>query len=394
MYPLSTNPSPAYKNNAHGVVMPYSLPKYHTGKNCYVDFVCFDPVEQKMRRKKYFLDRIKGKTARQRYAADLIARLTEQLRNGWNVWCQAETSREMTSLADALALYEVYLGRAEKTGSMKPKTVYGYISYLNIFREWLENLACKVAYCYQLSTPLLSDFLDYVLIDREASARTRNNYRIWLSTLMVWMVEKGYASANHTEKIKVMREDETQREELSATQLKQLKTHLMEEDKHFLLACMWEYYTFIRPKELSFVRLADISIKEQKVFVPASVSKNRKDGMVALNADIIRLMVDLDVFRHPSTHFLFGVGFKPSAKRADSRIFRDRWVKLRKKLRWKETCQFYSLKNSGIRDLANAEGIVVARDQARHADITTTNKYLKGKDLTVHEEVKTFKGHL
>ncbi len=130
------------------------------------------------------------------------------------------------------------------------------------------------------------------------------------------------------------------------------------------------------------------------MFIPASVSKNRKDGMVALNAEIIRLMIDLDVFRHPSTHFLFGMRFKPSAKRADSRIFRDRWVKLRKKLKWKETCQFYSLKNSGIRDLANSEGIVVARDQARHSDITTTNKYLKGKDLTVHEEVKTFKGHL
>lgn len=55
---------------------------------------------------------------------------------------------------------------------------------------------------------------------------------------------------------------------------------------------------------------------------------------------------------------------------------------------------FYSLKDSGIRDLANAAGIVVARDQARHADISTTNKYLQGKSLTVHEETKHFVGRL
>ena len=53
---------------------------------------------------------------------------------------------------------------------------------------------------------------------------------------------------------------------------------------------------------------------------------------------------------------------------------------------------FYSLKDTGIRDLANSAGIVIARDQARHSDISTTNKYLKGEALPVHEETKHFEG--
>ena len=48
-----------------------------------------------------------------------------------------------------------------------------------------------------------------------------------------------------------------------------------------------------------------------------------------------------------------------------------------KALKWNACYQFYSLKDSGIRDLANAQGVVVARDQARHSDITTTNKYIQ-----------------
>ena len=130
-----------------------------------------------------------------------------------------------------------------------------------------------------------------------------------------------------------------------------------------------EYYTFIRPDELSNIRLGDIKIKEQKVFVSSTISKNRRDGMVGLN-------------------------FKPSIQKADSRIFREYFNKVRAFLRYPKNYQFYSLKDSGIRDLANAEGIVIARDQARHADISTTNKYLKGDNMTVHEETKHFEGNL
>ena len=75
-------------------------------------------------------------------------------------------------------------------------------------------------------------------------------------------------------------------------------------------------------------------------------------------------------------------------------MYRNYFNKVREKLRFPDSYQFYSLKDSGIRDLANAKGIVIARDQARHADISTTNKYLKGSNMTVHEETKHFEGEL
>ena len=277
---------------------------------------------------------------------------------------------------------------------MKPKTAYGYLSYLGIFTDWLSSRIVPVKFCYQIDQFLVSDFLDYVLIDREGSARTRNNYLTWLSTLCSWMVEKGYLKESPTEKIKKMREEPKKREALSSGELASLQDYLGKTNKHYLLACLMEYYTFIRPIELSQIKLENINIAEQKVFVPASVSKNRKDGMVGLNDGIIKLMAELRVFDRPSHCYLFGKDFKPSERRADSRVFRDYFVKVREALRWDDSKQFYSLKDSGIRDLANAEGIVVARDQARHSNISTTNKYLKGDSLTVHEQTKHFRGAL
>ena len=157
---------------------------------------------------------------------------------------------------------------------------------------------------------------------------------------------------------------------------------------------MFEYYTFIRPTELSNVKIGDISIKEQSVYIPAEISKNKRDGKVALNDIIIKEMLKLEIFKHPSNYYLFGKKMTPSTQKASSEVFRREWIKMRKELQWPESLQFYSLKDSGIRDLANSEGIVIARDQARHTDISTTNKYLTGRDLPVHDETKHFEGAL
>lgn len=77
-------------------------------------------------------------------------------------------------------------------------------------------------------------------------------------------------------------------------------------------------------------------------------------------------------------------------RRAD--IFNKKWKKVREALGWPRCYKFYSLKDSGIRDLANAEGVVVARDQARHSDVAITNKYILQHEA--HECTKHFKGAL
>ena len=381
------------KNNVYEV-LPYSLPVLHMGKTCYVDFFCLDPIVGKMRRKKYHLDKFKSVAEKKARAAEIITSVTARLRSGWNVWIKTDSTREHTHFSECLELYKAYLERSEETGTMKSKTAYGYLSYLGIFTDWLQNRIVPVKFCYQVDTILLSDFLDYVLIDRESSPRTRNNYLIWISTFCAWMVEKGYLKENPASKIKKIKEDAKKRDALTTEELVRLQTHLGKTNKHFLLACLMEYYTFIRPIELSQIKLEHISIKDQKVFIPGAISKNRRDGTVGLNDEIIRLMIELKIFEKPSHCFLFSKDFKPSEKQADSRIFREYFMKVREELKWDDSKQFYSLKDSGIRDLANAEGIVVARDQARHSDIATTNKYLKGDSMVVHEQTKHFKGAL
>lgn len=381
------------KNASIQSVISYTEPKLHTGKTWYIDFTAYDPLEQKMKRKKYMLDGIPKLTDRRRRANEIITNLNVKLRSGWNPWANVENSRQYTPYIDIIQRYHIYLGKLYAAGTIKENTLKDYEKRLRVFEEYTAKHIPAIVYAYQIDQSFISDFLDYVLLDRDSSARTRNNYRTWLSSLCNWMMEKQYLTHNPVEKIRQLAEEEKKRSALTVPDIQKLKKYLQKENPHFLFLCQFAYYTFIRPDEISNIRLADINLKEQKVFIGSSISKNRKDGMVGLNDALIKSMLDLGVFNSPNDYYLFGKGFKPSREKVTTRVYRNYFNKVRAKLKFPDSYQFYSLKDTSIRDLANAEGIVIARDQARHADISTTNKYLKGADMTVHEETKHFEGN-
>ncbi len=383
-----------YKRKGASVdeIIGYTLPKLHTGKNWYIDFKAYDPLEQKMKRKKYMLDGIDKVTERKKRATETIASLTNRLRSGWNPWADTSNSRQYTHVIDVIQLYHKYISKLYKSNVFKETTYLDYKKRINMLSEYNQKRLTPIIYIYQFDKTYVSDFLDYILIDRDSSARTRNNYRNWLSSFSTWLLEKQYIDKNPVEDIKSLAEEEKKRNALLPKDLQKLRAYLQDTNPSFLLLCQFEYYTLIRPNELSNIRLCDIYLKEQKVFIPSSISKNRKNGMVGLNDTLIKSMIDLNIFDHDSDCYLFGKDFQPNKEKSSARSYRTYFNKIREELKFPDSYQFYSLKDSGIRDLANSEGIVIARDQARHADISTTNKYLKSASLPVHEETKHFDG--
>lgn len=375
------------------VIVQFTLPRLHTGKQWYVDFFAFDPVRDHMRRKKYMLDHYKDERDRQNIASILIHNLFEKLKVGWNPFVNAKKTRQFTEFGTVLQRYRDYTKVAESKGILKNKTAIDYRSRLNQLKIYLEETEVSIKFVYQFDRGFVVDFLDYLVLDKDVSAKTRNNYRTWLSTFATWLKERQYIERNPVDDIRMLKEEEKFRDPLTAFDLVRLRDYTMKYNPPFYLACLMEYYCFIRPDELRYVKIGDISIKEQTVYIHAEHSKNRKGQVVALNDSVIKIMIEQRVFEHPSNEFLFGHSLTPGPEKIYVNQFRYEWAKVRKALGFPMSYQFYSLKDSGIRDLANAEGIVVARDQARHSDVSVTNKYLKSYKFA-HEETKHFKGEL
>lgn len=283
----------------------------------------------------------------------------------------------MADINNIAVIYRQHLARLPKHN-----TRTDYSKRLAMLERW-----CSMHGITRVEEIDFLQFLDYVFLDRGVSPRTRNNYRTWLRSFCSWMrMDMG--------DVPTMREPGKIRQPIPASMLRRVRDYLVLHDKHFLLAVMLEYYTFIRPGELSELRIGDIDVKRHAIHVRASISKNGKAEMVGLNRSIVSLMRELHTLRAPKDLYLFSNRLQPGKVKLDSRAFRDRWARLRKRLDIPKEYQFYSLKDSGIRDLANSAGIVIARDQARHSSIAVTNKYLQGKDRPVHQATIKFKGAL
>lgn len=126
----------------------------------------------------------------------------------------------------------------------------------------------------------------------------------------------------------MLREKEKLRDAIPATALARMREYLNNNNKHFLLACMMEYYTFIRPDELRHLRIGDISVANKEVTVPADVSKNHKERRVGLNTRLLRMMNELRVFDSPSDYYLFGEDLHPGGHMTYVNSFRYEWKKM------------------------------------------------------------------
>lgn len=377
-------------------IMQYRLPVYNPkSKDKVVTYWVFDPEsimnggKPRMRRFRKKFCHIKDKRTRDAEAMRFCELIAQKLRQGWNPLIQDSNNKSFCSMDEVLNRYTLYINKSKKEKQITNKTYVDYTNRLKLLTAYIHDYA-PLNYVYQFNSSYIEDYLEYVFLGRDVVARTRNNYLTWIRSFCTWLVNHGYLNENPCARIKSLRNDDKFRKALTKQDLGALHDYLEAENLFFLLACETHYYTLIRPNEMSYIKIGDISVSDQTIFVSKEISKNHRDSKVTLPDKVLKLMIRLGVLSYPSDFYLFGKNFHPSPEHADSRIFREYWVKVRKALGFPDSYQFYSLKDTGITDAIAKVGIVVVKDQARHQDVQTTNRYVSKEQLIAHQEYKTF----
>lgn len=373
----------------------WTPPRLHLGKESYVDFMAYDPLSGKMKRKKIMVGRIKGRKAQREYADGIIQRLTEKLLGGWNPWMDTNKTAEYTNFDVVCQDYKTYISRLTKEGSMRDESYVSYCSYMKIFEEWA---AKSVKYVFQLDKQLMSKFLDYVFIDRGNSIQTRNNYLAWLRTFCSWLMQRGFVNENPTAGLVLVnkRNRNKNRTAIGDDDLKRIHVYLEKNNRHFLLACYFLHYLFVRPREMSFLRIADINVADSTLSLHGDGTKNRKDAVLTIPKKVISLMLDLGALSMPSSYFLFSNDFKPGKERCSEKQFRDYWnCHVRKNLGLPPELKFYSLKDTGITNMLKSNmDVLSVRDQARHSSISITDMYTPANVKKVNKAILDYEDDL
>lgn len=370
-------------------IISYSYPKLYKGKSSnsdwYVGFYAFDPAVGKKRLKRIKINHIQGVTDRKRYASALMNRISVQLDQGWNPWIESADSRAYCRFSDVCEKYRAYITKMYNDGNYRYETFVGYASYLRNLENWNDQRRVPITYIYQFNRALLVEFLDHIFLDRNNTAQTRNNYLVFLRVFSAYLLQYQYVDKKPTDGIASLgkRMVKKNRTVIEKNDMIRLRDYASKHNKHYLLACYILHYALIRPKEMSHLRLEHFSLEKQTIFIPDTISKNKKSAVVTLPAKIIHLMVELRVFDYPGAYYLFSDDFRPGEKYRSEKQFRDYWLShVRKDLKFPPQYKFYSLKDTGITEMLRSQDVISVRDQARHSSILMTDIYTP-EDLKV-----------
>ena len=280
-------------------IKSYTPPILHTGKDWYIDFYAFNPVDGVMKRKKIKLNFIKSVKERRAYAKGCINRLSEKLATGWNPWIEQECGNAFLLFKDVIDKYRTFLAKMQRDGRYRQETIKSYSSYLRNMEIFNEEKKVPITYIYQFDKDFCVMLLDEVYITRDNTAFTRDNYLGFLKSFSTFCLNHNYLTQNPTAGISSLgrKGKKKLRNILPPETLAKVSDYLKNHNPYMLLASYILYYCFIRPAEMVGLRLNDISLKKQTIFVSDNISKNRKDGTITLPSKVIHLMLDLHIFK-------------------------------------------------------------------------------------------------
>lgn len=376
-------------------IQRYTPPVLHTGKDWYIDFYAFDPVKGMMHRKKIKLNFIDSIKRRRQYANDYINRLSEKLALGWNPWIEQESSNAYMLFKDVIDKYRAFLAKMLKDGRYRQETMKSYSSYLRNIEIFNEEKKVPITYIYQFDKDFCVLLLDEVYIVRDNTAFTRDNYLGFLKSFSTFCLNHNYITKNPTDGISGLGRTSKKkiRTTLTDEHLGKLTEYLTKKNPHFLLASYILYYCFIRPAEMTKLKLSNINLEKQTLYVQDTISKNKKDGVITLPAKVIHLMIDLKIFDSPTDYYLFSKGFQPGKELRSEKMFRDFWSHyVRKDLKFSDKYKFYSLKDSGITNMLRHYDVLSVRDQARHSSILMTDIYTPHDIQEANSLIKNYSG--
>ncbi len=365
-------------------------PRLVEGKVWYIVFYVLNPLTDKLKRIRIKFNRIRNKSQRRMLARELMRQLNYKLGTGWNPLISGTEKKSYTPLTIALDDYLTVKGKESEENSMRE-----YRSLAKFLRNFLVDFHLPEQLpVNQFSEDIAADLIEALKLS-DIGPQTYNNYLRRLKTLWNWFIEYKYAKQNPFLGFKRYPKKSYQKTRTTLTkEERQALFYLLEkENNNYLCICLLCYYCFMRPKEIVLLRVKHIDLEKQCVFVPGEIAKNDKDSVRTIPDAAMPFFRQLPLSGAEPEDFLFSWSndwqFRPGATQCISRYLARYWNDfVRKRLGWGLEKQFYSLKDTGMTDMAGYLALPLVQGQADHSSLAITSIYIQ-KKMEVSEQIRT-----
>lgn len=380
-------------------IKKYRPARLATGKEWFVEYYVYRPDTQTMARKKIKLNHIDKISERRIYASGLIRRLNTELEAGWNPFIYEENATSYTLLIKVLDDFMKLQRKKFAEKDIRKSTILSYESYNTKLTGYIKDKNLNDMFVFAWNKEFILKYLDYIYNKLNFSSRTRDNYLKFLRLFSNYLVERDFLKVSPAGAIAVLGKSKRQaknRTIIPPDIMVKLSAYLNKENKHYLLACHILYFCMIRPLEMTFIKIKHIDLNRSVIFIPGETAKNYKDGLVTIPEALLKLFIDLKIKEFPPEFYLFSEGFKPGLTIIKEQRFSHYWDRhVRKDLKLPMSLKFYSLKDTGITDMIREHNDpLLARDQARHHDLSITDMYtphdIKQANEAIRKDTRKF----
>jgi integrase len=178
---------------------------------------------------------------------------TERLRNNKKEISETVIETPKMTLREAFNF-----GLKLKEKAVNPRTLEAYTQKANILIKWVSKNRPKIKTIDQLDKKTVLDFLNTILI--KSSPRNRNNYRVEISSIMEILEENDIMTINLMKKIKVLKTKPERNKTYSLEMQENIFSYLETKDPILLLYIKFVSYNFLRPIEVSRLKIKDINL--------------------------------------------------------------------------------------------------------------------------------------
>lgn len=379
-------------------------PVVHRGKEWYINIKIIFPDGSYVNKKftRGFL-KYNNEIEKEQFAKLEMARFSDKISNGWNPLeikrktaqvshLQYQHKAEISTQNTVPYFIELFL--EDKKIHKRDKTYRTYQSKFRYIYKWLQknNLQHKVITMLtkDIAKAFVADLKTGLVTKTTPCNRTVREYISLMHNLWQWFENKyeEIPVINIWKKVERPKATVGRSKTYTKEEVEKIFEHLKEKGEiQLLIICKLIYKVFLRPgREISGLLISDIDTTENKIWVRAEISKNKKTQFVPLPSDV-KNMLDLN---HPANYFLFGKSGPEQTK-----VGRDYWskkfTKIVRELNIPPGLTIYNLKHTGNK-VAHLNGMPLKKlkELNRHSSLEVLDNYLSGIMQIETEELEKY----
>ena len=268
----------------------------------------------------------------------------------------------------------------EKEMTVSNKSLSPYSHQTAIFLAWLKEHNLDKLPLRKITSDNITDFFYFIGKDKGLDRPTCEKYLLNIRQLFRYAQKRGEIDSVPFDNVTMPRKKKDQSAEvIQIEDLRILLPEIKRTDPQLYLACMIQYFCFIRPgKELRLLTIGDIDLHDGIITIRQENAKNKLRQSVTMPQQLIDLCIEYGIDKAAKDLLIFGTKKRFGKKAISINMLRWRFNKVRDRLNLSKGYKFYSFKHTGASRL-HQSGISMRElmDQLRHTKLEATQHYVK-----------------